>query len=107
MTIARGALDTVWVRPRRTHQGTATGIGLGLAAAALIMLPRSAVQDGYRGHLALMAGLLLVGFGALGDVVAPPKWTPVPVVPPSRSPEDPHVTEPADSTSPAPTDTGP
>jgi hypothetical protein len=81
MTIARAALDTVWVRGARRYQGTATGIGLGLTAAALIVLTKGRVEDAYRGHVAVLAGLLLVGFGALGDIVTPPTWTPIPVAP--------------------------
>jgi hypothetical protein len=85
-TIARAALDTVWVRGARRYQGTATGIGLGLTAAALIVLTKGGVEDEYRGHLAALVGLVLLGFGALGDVVTPPKWTPIPTAPHLSSP---------------------
>jgi len=87
MTIARAALDTVWVRGGRRYQGTATGIGLGLTAAALIVLTKGGVEDPYRGHFAVLVGLLLVGFGALGDVVTAPKWTPIPLGWQPSSPE--------------------
>lgn len=86
MTIARAAVDTVWVRDARRYQGTATGIGLGLTAAALIVLTKGGVEDEYRGHFAALVGLLLVGFGALGDVVTPPKWMPVLTSPHPSSP---------------------
>jgi hypothetical protein len=86
MTIARAAVDTVWVRDARRYQGTATGIGLGLTAAALIVLTKGSVEDAYRGPVAVLVGLLLVGFGALGDIVTPPKWTPVPAAPHPSSP---------------------
>lgn len=93
-TIARAAPDTVWVRGARSYQGTAIGLGLGLAAAALILLTRRGYDDGYRGAFALRVGLVLLGFGALGDVVTSYSWTPVSALPMAiPEPEEPDSTD--------------
>ncbi len=73
---ARAAVDTVWVRGRRSHHGTALGLGLGLGVSAAIVTQGHRSDDGGATfQAALLVGLMLLGFGALADVASPYSWT--------------------------------
>lgn len=75
-TLARGDLDSIWVRKGGGYTGTKAGLTFGLlAAAALVLAPQG--SEGYGTLLAFRIGLIALGVGIIADVASPAGWTPV------------------------------
>jgi hypothetical protein len=78
-TIARLAVDTIWVRGGRTYHGTKTGAIAGLVAAGGLLLTQRGSEEAANVDVALRVSLALFGFGVFGDILSPYSWTAIPL----------------------------